>query len=389
MTMGPGQDLSIATHFAALDDPRVERTKRHSLLAILTIALCATICGADGWVEIAEFGEAKRGWFETFLDLPQGIPSHDTFGRVFAALDPDRFAACFQGWVAGIHAATGSAREVIAIDGKEARRSHDRGAGKAALRLVSAWAVGARLVLAQRAVADKASELGALPQVLQALALEGCIVTIDAMGCHAPIARAIVDGGGDYVLALKGNQGRLFADAQALFADAQAVGFAGVAHDHHREVDGGHGRVEIRDAWAITDAAHRAYLDPDGAWPQLRALGVVRAERRSGGQTSVETRYYLASLDGPAPARALNRAVRSHWDVENGLHWVLDLAFREDECRVRVGHAAHNLALLRHLALTLLRQERAARVGIKAKRLKAGWDHRYLLKVLDGLGAPA
>ncbi len=314
--------------------------------------------------------------------MPQGIPSHDTFGRVFAALDPDRFEACFRGWVAGVHAATGVDAEVIAIDGKEARRSHDRGAGKAVLRLVSAWATGARVVLAQRAVADKASELGALPEVLGLLALEGCIVTIDAMGCHAPIAHAIIDGGGDYVLALKGNQGRLFADAQALFADAQAVGFVDIAHDHHRAVDGGHGRVEIREAWAITDPAHLAYLDPEGTWPDLRALGVVRAERRVGDQTSAETRYYLASLDGPAPARALNRAVRSHWDIENGLHWVLDLAFREDECRVRVGHAAHNLAVLRHIALALLRQERTARIGIKAKRLKAGWDHRYLRKVL-------
>jgi len=380
--MDRGQDLSIAAHFATLDDPRVERTKHHSLIAILTIALCALICGADGWVEVEEFGTAKREWFDTFLDLPQGIPSHDTFGRVFAALDPDRFAACFRDWVAGVHAATGVAAEVIAIDGKEARRSHDRGAGKAALRLVSAWATGARVVLAQRAVADKASELGALPEVLGLLALDGCIVTIDAMGCHANVAQAIVDGGGDYVLALKGNQGRLHKDVQALFADAQAVGFAGIAHDHHRAVDGGHGRVEIRDAWTINDPAHLAYLDPAGAWPDLRAIGLVRAERRVGAQTSVETRYYLTSVDGPAPARTLNRSVRSHWDIENGLHWVLDLAFREDECRVRAGHAAHNLAVLRHIALTLLRQERTARIGVKAKRLKAGWDHRYLLKVL-------
>ncbi len=380
--MEQGQDLSIAAHFAAVDDLRVERTKHHSLVAIFTIALCATICGADGWVEVEEFGKAKRAWLATFLELPHGIPSHDTFGRVFAALDPDQFGACFRSWVACVHAATGIEAEVIAIDGKEARRSHDRGAGQAALRLVSAWASGARLVLAQRAVADKASELGALPEALALLALEGCIVTIDAMGCHAPIAQAIVDGGGAYVLALKGNQGWLFADAQALFADALAVGFAGVAHDHHRAVDGGHGRVEICEAWAITDPAHLAYLDPEGAWPELRALGVVRAERRVGGQTSAETRYYLASLDGPAPARALNRAVRSHWDSENGLHWVLDLAFREDECRVRAGHAAHNLAMLRHSALTLLRRERTARLGLKAKRLKAGWDHRYLRRVL-------
>ncbi len=373
--MGQGQDLSIAAHVAAVDDPRVERTTHHSVIAILTIARCATICGSDRWVEVEEFGKAKRAWLSTFLELPHGIPAHDTCGRVFAALDPGQFAACFRSWVAGVHAATGVAAEVIAIDGKEARRSHDRGAGKAALRLVSAWATGARLVLAQRAVADKASELGAVTEVLGLLALEGCIVTIDAMGCHAPIAQAIVDGGGAYVLALKGNQGRLF-------ADAQAVGVAGVAHDDHRAVDGGHGRVEISEAWAITDPAHLAYLDPKGVWPELRALSVVRAERRVGSQTSAETRYYLSGVGGPAPARALNRAVRSHWDIANGRHWVLDIAFREDECRVRAGHAVHNLAVLRHIALILLRRERTARVDLKAKRLKASWDHRYLRRVL-------
>jgi predicted transposase YbfD/YdcC len=381
---------SIGACFAALEDPRVERTKWHSLEAIVAIALCATICGADGWVEIAAFGEAKETWFATILDLPHGIPSHDTFGRVFAALDPEQFEACFRDWVAGVGARLGldltgaGAGRVVALDGKTLRRSHDRGAGAAALHMVSAWASEAHLVLAQRAVRAKASELGALPEVLALLALEGCIVTIDAMGCHAPIAQAIVDKGADYVLALKDNQSRLCAEVQALFTDAAAVAFRGVEHRRDRRVDGGHGRVEIRQAWVITDPAHLHYLDPEGVWPQLRSIALVQAERRLGDRTTQEVRYYLSSLDGPGVARVLNRAVRAHWGIENSLHWTLDVAFREDESRVRAGHAAHNLALLRRIALTLLQHEPTARCGIKAKRLKAGWDHRYLLTVLAG-----
>jgi predicted transposase YbfD/YdcC len=386
--MAQGQAHSIGACFAALEDPRVERTKWHSLEAIVAIAVCAVICGADSWVEIAEFGKAKEAWFATILDVPHGIPSHDTFGRVFAALDPVQFEACFREWVAGVGTRLGldragqGAGRVVALDGKTLRRSHDRGSGAAALHLVSAWASEARLILAQRAVRAKASELGALPEVLQLLALEGCIVTIDAMGCHASMAQAIVDQEADYVLALKDNQPRLCAEVQALFADAEAVAFRGVEHRRDRHVDGGHGRVEIRQAWAITDPTHLRYLDPAGTWPHLRSIAMVRAERRCGDRTTQEVRYYLSSLDGTRVAQILNRAVRAHWGIENSLHWTLDVAFREDESRVRTGHAAHNFALLRRIALTLLQHEPTARCGIKAKRLKAGWDHRYLLQVL-------
>jgi predicted transposase YbfD/YdcC len=370
--------------FATLEDPRVERTKWHSLEAIVTIALCGVICGADSWVEIEAFGQAKEAWFATVLELPHGIPSHDTFGRVFAALDPLQFEACFREWIAGVGRRLGLEldRGVVALDGKTLRRSHERGVGQRALHLVSAWAAEARVVLAQRAVRAKANELTALPAVLQLLALQGCIVTIDAMGCHASLAQAIVDKEADYVLALKDNQPRLSADVQALFADAQAADFAGLAHQTHRQVAGGHGRVEVRRAWTITDPAYLRYLDPQGTWPHLRSIGMVQAERRVGTRVTHEVRYYLSSLEGAEAARALNTAVRSHWGIENRLHWMLDVAFREDESRVRVGHAAHNLALLRRIALTLLQHEPTARCGIKAKRLKAGWDHRYLLKVL-------
>jgi len=376
--MNAGATDTIMAHFGTLEDPWVERAKRHELLDIVTIALCAVICGADGWVEIEEFGKAKQAWFATFLALPNGLPSHDTFGRVFAALDGDHFAACFRGWVTAIVERT--AGQVIAVDGKALRRSHDRGAGKGALHMVSAWACTNRLVLAQLPVTEKSNEITALPALLRMLALEGCIVTIDAMGCQTEVARTIRDEGGDYVLALKGNQGRLHGDVEALFAEALAAPGGGLAHDTHRAVDGGHGRIEIRQAWVITDAATLRSLDPDGRWPDLHCIGMVQAERRVGAKVSHETRYYISSL--AASARTLNDAVRSHWGIENKVQWVLDLAFREDESRARTGESARNMAVLRHLALNLLRRESTARCGIKARRLKAGWDQQYLLKVL-------
>jgi predicted transposase YbfD/YdcC len=377
--MAKGAEKSIVAQFAELSDPRAERGIRHSLEAILVIALCAVLCGADNWVEIEEFGRAKQGWLSSFLDLPHGIPAHDTFGRVFAALDPVQFERCFRRWTRGIARVLGA--HLIALDGQALRRAHQ--AEERPLQVVSAWASANRLVLAQRAVPDKANELSARPVGLEMLALEGCIVTIDAMGTHAAIAQAIVDKGADYVLALKGNQGRMEADVQALFADAQGVAYTGIAHSYGRVVDGGHGRIEIRETWAITDPAYLAYVNPAGAWPSLRSLVMVRAERRLEEKTSVETRYYLSSLD--TPAAHIGSAVRAHWGIENSVPWVLDMAFRQDENRARLGHAARNLATLHHLALNLLRAETTSRVGLQAKRRKAGWDARYLLKVLQVL----
>lgn len=377
--MAEAIEKSIVAQFAELSDPRAELGVRHSLEAILTIALCGIICGADTWVEIAEFGRAKQRWLATFLELPHGIPSHDTFGRVFAALDPEQFEYCFRRWTQGLAQALGA--QVIALDGQALRRAHD--AGSRPLQVVSAWASESRLVLAQRAVPDKSNELSALPAVLAMLALEGCIVTLDAMGTHAAIAAAIRAKGADYVLALKGNQGRLEDDVQALFTDAQGVAYAGIAHSYDRDVDGGHGRIEIRQTWAITDPAYLAYVNPAGAWPDLCSLVMIRAERRLGTKTSVETRYYLSSLD--TSAKDIGAAVRDHWGIENSLHWVLDVAFRQDNNRARVRHAARNLATLHHLALNLLRQETTSRIGVQAKRHKAGWDDHYLRKVLQVL----
>lgn len=380
MPVSPGS--AITDHFATLTDPRIDHTKRHHLLDLLTIALCAIICGADEWVAMEEYGNAKREWFDTFLTLPNGIPSHDTFGRVFAALDPDQFQHCFLTWVQQTMAQTDGA--VIACDGKTVRRAHDREAGKAAVHMVSAWASAQHLVLGQIAVEEKSNEITAIPALLNLLMLKGCIVTIDAMGCQTAIAQAIIDREADYVLALKENQQTLYHEVQHLFADAEQTDGADYEMDHAETVDGGHGRVEIRRYRTISDPATLAHLDPDAEWAGLRGIGMVEAERREkgdAGKVTRERRYYLTSL---TDAATFGQAVRGHWGIENGLHWVLDIAFREDESRARMGASAENLVVLRHIALNLLKKEATARVGVKNKRLKAGWDERYLLKVIAG-----
>jgi len=372
---------SIEHHFGDLQDPRIDRTKRHKLLDIVVIAICGVICGADDWVSIEEFGNAKLDWFRQFLELPNGIPSHDTFGRVFGKLDPDQFHTCFTNWILAVSEITEG--QVIAIDGKTLRRSHDKTLGKGAIVMVSAWATTNHLVLGQVKVDEKSNEITAIPELLRVLDISGCIITTDAMGTQKDIASLIVEGDGDYVLALKENHGQLYEDVVLLFDDLEASGFRAYRYDTKRTVNGGHGRLETRECWTISDPKVVQALRGTKNWEKLQSVVKVRAKRNDGQKETVEDRYYLSSLDGDA--EKLLWATRTHWGIENGLHWVLDIAFREDESRVRKEHGAQNLATLRHIALNLLKQENTAKIGIKNKRLRAGWDEQYLLRVLAGL----
>ena len=378
--MPAGADISITTHFGSLTDPRIDRTKDHKLIDILSIAICAVICGADGWTDIALFGRSKKDWFQTFLELPNGIPSHDTFGRVFAALDPTQFETCFLNWIQAI--STLLPGQVVAIDGKQLRRSHDERAGRAAIHMVSAWAAANQLVLGQVKVDDKSNEITAIPELLHALALDGCIVTIDAMGCQKAIAATIVDKKADYVLTLKENQDNLYHDVVLLFADLAQSAPNDYCADQAETIEKGHGRIDLRQCWTIGGAAVRA-LPGAAGWKGLRSVMKVRDERRLPDKTEVEIRYYISSLTGEA--EQLLWAKRTHWSIENALHWVLDIAFREDDSRVRKDHSPHNLAILRHIALNLLKRDKSITNGTRAKRLAAGWDQDYLLKVLSPL----
>jgi predicted transposase YbfD/YdcC len=365
--------------FRDLPDPRAHNVV-HKLHDILVIAICAVVCGADGWAEVEVFGNSKLAWFRTFLDLPGGVPSHDTFGRVFARLDPDAFERRFVNWVAALAGPAGG--KLVAIDGKAVRRSFEHAWDRSGMaHLVSAFVDANRMVFAQVAVADKSGEVDAIPRLLSLLDLAGATVTLDALGCQREVARQVVEGGGDYVLAVKDNQPTLHARVRALLDEAILDGFDGMAHDACDDTSGGHGRVETRRAWVTSDV-HWLGADLLAAWPGLRAVGAVECRRDvAGGATSVERRYFIASLRAPT-ARAVADAVRGHWAVENRLHWQLDVSFREDERRIRTGHAAENYSRLCRLALNLLKRDKTVKVGVHGKRLKAGWDEHYLLRLL-------
>jgi predicted transposase YbfD/YdcC len=369
------------SYFAVVHDPRRQHpTTLHSLEAILTITLLATICGAQNWVEIEQWGQAHHQWLAEFLDLTHGIPSHDTFGRVFALLDPTKLQQAFMAWMSAL---AKLAEEVIALDGKTIRRSLDRADGTGAIHGVSAWASLNELVLAQFKVDDKSNEITALPELLAMLNLHGSVVTIDAMGCQVEIARQVVDQGGDYVLSLKENQPGLHRDCAELFEwlrgphpiDEEVV----LGCD--AQVDGGHGRIETRKVWS-TEAL--AGVEACERWPGLTTLVMVESTRELLDQTSMERRYYISSLPGTTDndAKRLSRVIRTHGELENRVHWVLDVAMGEDTNRTRAGESAQNLAVIRKLALNLLRRETTVPVGIAAKQKRAGWDHNYLLRIL-------
>lgn len=356
-------------YFADLKDPRVERNRDHLLEEILLIAIVAVLSGAESWNDMEEYGKAKRDWLKTFLQLPGGIPSHDTFNRVFAALDSEELEKGFVAWVSSIARLT--VGEVVAIDGKSLRGSGTT-AGKPIVHMVSAWASANNLVLGQRKVDDKSNEITAIPKLLEALELSGTVVTIDAMGCQKTIAEKIVDKKADYILAVKDNQGHLLEETKDSFRMLPADAVA-------EEIDCGHGRVERRVCSVIADTS---LVEQAAQWPSLRGLVRIEAERhhKISGKTERETRYYITSLR-PDAAR-LNAAIRQHWGIENKLHWALDVSFGEDHSRKRAGNSARNFSLLNRIALNLLRQETSLKRGIKGKRLKAGWDHDYLFKLL-------
>jgi predicted transposase YbfD/YdcC len=369
--------VSLHHHFANLLDPRTERSRRHELLDIIGIALCAVIAGAESWTAVEAYGHAKRDWLAQFLRLPNGIPAHDTFRRVFCLLDPEAFQRGFADWIAALAERGVESRRTIPIDGKTVRRSGRRGRGLAPLHLVSAWAGANQVSLGQVAVDDKSNEITAIPRLLELLDWNGALVTIDAMGCQKEIAAKIVTGGGDYILAVKDNQPNLHQEIQDRFDAALETDFAGLDWSVARTEETNRGRQEIRECHVIVRPSG---LRDAGLWKGLAAIGMVLSRRVVEGVESVEFRSYIGSLVGTAEEYLA--AIRGHWGIENSLHWVLDVVFREDESRHHAGNSCENLALLRKLAISLLKQEKASGASLKTKRLRCGWDNDYLAKVL-------
>ena len=374
--MSDEPSAQIKEHFASLTDPR-RRKVTYPLINIVTIALCAVIAGADDFVTIAAWGRQKRAWLAQFLDLSNGIPSHDRFNAVFKAIKPGEFERCLLRWITSLHEVT--AGQVVAIDGKTLRQSFDKATAKSAIHMVSAWATVNRLSLGQVVVEEKSNEITAIPRLLELLEISGALVTIDAMGCQTEIAEKIVERKADYVLAVKGNQPTLHAGIAAFYLDHLNDDFARVKVSRHETIEHGHGRDEHR-TYYVCDMPEDL---PDRArWKGLKQIGMAISDTVRGGKPCDDVRYYI--LSRKMSARRFGAAVRSHWGIENSLHWQLDMSFGEDRSRVRKGQADTNLALVRRMALSLLKNEKSQKVGVKTKRLTAGWNDDYLGQVLFG-----
>jgi predicted transposase YbfD/YdcC len=375
--MAKTKPVSIRQCFAHVPDPRRQHMRLHNLWDIIAITILAVIAGADSWVDVANYGLSKLDWLQTFLELPNGIPSHDTFNRVFALLDPAALQHGFLNWVQRIAQAT--LGRLVAIDGKTARHSFDNATGKGALHMVSAWASENRLLLGVQAVDSKSNEITAIPELLKTLEISGAIVTIDAMGCQKTIAADIRQAGADYVLAVKDNQPTLHNDILQVFSDGLENDFAGLEHHSYSTEEKGHGRVEKRLYHVLKVSKELA--EQHAEWEDLRSIGMVLSERQEGDkEPSIETRVFISSM--PARVKRFARAVRNHWGIETSLHWVLDVSFREDASRLRKDHGQANMGLMRRLAVSLLHNETTCKAGVGCKRKRAGWNDDYLVGVL-------
>ena len=370
---------SIAEHFDDIEDIRIERGKKHKLIDIITISICAVVCGADGWIDIEMYGIARKKWLEKFLELPNGIPSHDTFARVFSQISPEEFNKSFLSWIKGISKIT--VGEIIAFDGKQSRNSGDEKNGQGVINTVSAWAASNRLVLGQKKVEGKSNEITALPELIKILDLAGCIVTIDAMGCQREIVKKIVEKDADYVIAVKQNQPSLYEQIEQLFKQAIKTDSKDLKISAFSSKEMNRGREEIRNYLMLTDVAER--IDPLQKWEKLTSIGMVESVRVVNEKTSVETRYFISSLWNDA--KKLAEAIRSHWSIENSLHWVLDVAFKEDNSRIRKDNAPANFAVLRHMAVNIIGQNKSRKLSVRSKRFLASLDEEYSNELLEAI----
>jgi predicted transposase YbfD/YdcC len=370
---------SIEEHFGEIKDIRIERGKKHKLIDIITISICAVVCGADGWTDIEMYGIARKNWLETFLELPNGIPSHDTFARVFSQISPEEFNKSFLSWIKGIQQIT--VGEIIAFDGKQSRNSGDEKNGQGAINTVSAWAASNRLVLGQMKVEGKSNEITALPELIDVLDLAGCIVTIDAMGCQREIVKKIVKKEADYVIAVKKNQPSLYEQIEQLFKHAIKTDGKDLNMSAFSSKEMNRGREEIRNYLMISDIAKQ--IDPLQKWQNLTSIGMVESVRVVNEKTSVKTRYFISSLDNNA--QKIAEAIRGHWSIENSLHWVLDVSFEEDSSRIRKDNAPANFAVLRHIAVNIIGQNKSRKLSVRSKRFLASLDEDYSIELLAAI----